>query len=290
MKWVLVGVLAVLVGGATAGQAGNARLQHVTLIGDSVADGIAGDSAAVATLGLGINLDLEVAACRRVDQASCPFDGVRPPNVVELAKSMGSKLGPNVVVAVGYNDFEDQYATNIETALAAFKAAGVQHVWWLTLRAAHHGYVTMNADIVAAAAKHPELEVIDWNAYSRNHPDWFQSDGLHLLGEGADAMAGLIHRRLVDDGIAVKPLVLASGTLPAARRGRPYAVRLVPRNGLSPYSWRLLERAPKGLHLLASGRLSGIPRVAPGRYTLNVRVTDAIGETVTGRFILPVRS
>ena len=53
MKWVLVGVLAVLVGGATAGQAGNARLQHVTLIGDSVADGIAGDSAAVAIVSQG---------------------------------------------------------------------------------------------------------------------------------------------------------------------------------------------------------------------------------------------
>ena len=64
---------------------------------------------------------------------------------------MGSKLGPNVVVAVGYNDFEDQYAANIETALGLFKAAGVKRVWWLTLRAAHHPYISMNADIVAAA-------------------------------------------------------------------------------------------------------------------------------------------
>ena len=35
----------------------------------------------------------------------------------------------------------------------------------------------MNADIVAAAQKHPELEVIDWNVYSRSHPEWFQNDG-----------------------------------------------------------------------------------------------------------------
>ena len=144
-------IFALLAFAPLAGQASTVHLQHVTVIGDSVADGIAGDSAAAATLGAGIDLDLEVAPCRRVDQDSCWVNGVQPQNVVQLVNTMGSKLGPNVVVAVGYNDFEDQYAANIETALTALKAAGVKRVWWLTLRAAHHGYVSMNADIVAAA-------------------------------------------------------------------------------------------------------------------------------------------
>jgi hypothetical protein len=290
MRGVLVAaVLLLAFGSLQAAQAHSIGLQHVTLIGDSVADGILGDSAAVATVNEGVDMDLEVAACRRVDQDSCPIGGVRPPNVVALANSMGSKLGPNVVVAVGYNDFEDQYATNIETALSAFKAAGVKRVWWLTLRAAHHGYVSMNADIVAAAQNHPEMEVIDWNVYSRDHPDWFQADGLHLLAAGSEAMAGLIHQQLITDGIAVKPVTVATSVLPNAHRDRPYLATLVPANGLAPFSWSLLERAPKGLHLLAGGTITGKPHVAPGRYAFNVLVKDSAGSRATRRLTLRVQ-
>src|SRR5205085_7875241 len=141
MRGVLVLAVAALMLGASTAHAGARDLQHVTLIGDSVADAIPGDDQAVVILRQGVDLDLEVEPCRRVDQESCPNGNVRPPNVVQLAKSMGTKLGPNVVVSVGYNDFEDQYAQNIENALDAFKAAGVKHVWWLTLRAAHHPYI-----------------------------------------------------------------------------------------------------------------------------------------------------
>src|SRR6478735_8070750 len=168
---------ALVVVGAAGASPQQSQAQHVMLIGDSVADGIAGDNDAIAILEQGIDLDLELAPCRRVDGDSCPYNGVRPPTLVDLAKSLGSKLGPNVVVAVGYNDFEDQYAQNIQSALATLKAQGVKHVWWLTLRAARHPALNMNQDIEDAAAAHPDLmSVIDWNVYSRSHPDWFQSD------------------------------------------------------------------------------------------------------------------
>jgi hypothetical protein len=290
VRGALVGITValMLVLGVTAGQAGTRSAPHVTLIGDSVADAIPGDNQAVAILREGIDLDLEVAACRHVDQDSCPIGGVRPPNVVQLVNSMGAKLGPNVVVAVGYNDFEEFYAGNIENALAALKNAGVKHVWWLTLRAAHHGYVNMNADIVAAAQNHPEMSVIDWNVYSRSHPEWFQDDGLHLLGPGSEAMATLIHQTLVNDGVAVKPVQVATSVLPAARRRKPYAITLRPSDGLAPYAWSLLERAPRGLHLLAAGKLEGKPLVRAGRYVVNVRVTDSLGSTATRRFTLRV--
>jgi hypothetical protein len=289
MRGAVVIILAVLVFAPLAGQASTVRIQHVTVIGDSVADGIAGDSRAVATLGADLDLDLEVAPCRRVGQDSCSINGVQPPNVIQLVNTMGSKLGPNVVVAVGYNDFEDQYAANIETALGALKAAGVRRVWWLTLRAAHHGYINMNADIVAAAQKHPELEVIDWNVYSRSHPEWFQNDGLHLLAPGSEAMAVLIHQQLVTDGISPKPVSVATGALPVAQRGRTFRAAHVPANGLPPYRWSLLERAPRGLRLLAAGTIIGTPNTAVGRYTFNVRVRDSGGSTATRRLTLRVR-
>jgi hypothetical protein len=273
-----------------AGRGHAAALQHVTLIGDSVADAIPGDNQAIATLSQGIDLDLEVQPCRRVDQPSCPGpSGVAPQNVVQLVKSMGSKLGPNVVVAVGYNDFEDQYATNIETALTALQAAGVKRVWWLTLRAAHHPYLNMNDDITNAAKNHPEMSVIDWNVYSRSHTDWFQADGLHLLGPGAEGMATLIHTTLLSDGIAAKPVRVATTVLPVAHRGKPYSAKLVPAAGVGPYAWSLLERAPKGLHLEASGAIIGKPLVKPGFYALNVQVKDAAGTFATHRLVLHVK-
>jgi hypothetical protein len=289
VRWVLVLFVVALALSAATAHAGSRDIQHVTLIGDSVADAIPGDTSAVAVLSQGIDLDLEVAACRRVDQESCPNGGVRPPNVVQLAKSMGSKLGPNVVVAVGYNDFEDQYAQNIENALQAFKAAGVKHVWWLTLRAAHHGYINMNDDIEAAAKQHPEMSVIDWNVYSRSHPDWFQADGLHMLGPGSEAMATLIHKTLLDDGIALKPVRVATTALPAAHRGKTYAAKLQAGAGLAPYRWSLLARAPLGIHLEADGRIIGKPRAKAGVYVLNVRVRDSAGSFDVRRVTLRIK-
>jgi putative Ig domain-containing protein len=294
MRGLLVVVVAVVAALASAAgipagaHSQRTSIQSVTFIGDSVADGIRGDDRAVATLRQGIDLDLEVAPCRRVDQESCPVDGVRPPNVVQLVTSMGSKLGPNVVVSVGYNDFEDQYAQNLENALGALQAAGVKRVWWLTLRAAHHPYLNMNDDIANAAQHHPELRVIDWNVYSRSHPDWFQGDGLHLLAPGAEAMADLIHETLVDAGIALRPVRIVTAALPVAHPGRRYSTRLRAAAGLAPYAWSLLARAPRGLHLKRSGAIAGTPSVVPGTYTLSVRVKDAASSFGTRRLALRV--
>jgi hypothetical protein len=287
------GVIATVVAVAALAAAGTSParsngVQHVTVIGDSVADAIVGDSSAVSILGQGVELALQVAPCRRVEGEGCPYQGVRPPSVVQLVQSLGSKLGANVVVAVGYNDFEDQYAGNIEDALKALKAAGVQHVWWLTLRAAHHPYITMNDAIQAAADHHPELTVIDWNVYSRSHPDWFQNDGLHLLGEGAEAMATLIHKTLLSAGVAAAPPRVATTTLPQAHRGKPYRARLVATSGIAPYRWSLLERAPLGVHLEANGVVEGTPRAHAGRYAFNVRVRDAAGSSTTRRLTLRI--
>jgi len=280
-------VVAVALGAATA-HAASRDVQHVTLIGDSVADAIPATGNAATIVKQGVDLDFEVAACRRVEGEGCWVVGVRPPSVVQLAKSMGSKLGPNVVVSVGYNDFEDQYAQNIADALDALKAAGVKHVWWLTLRAAHHGYVNMNDDIEAAAKQHPELSVIDWNVYSRSHADWFQPDGLHLLEEGANAMATLIHKTLLDDGVALKPVHVTTAALPTARRGKTYAAKLKAGAGLAPYRWSLLARAPLGIHLEADGRIIGKARAKAGMYVLSVRVKDSAGSFDVRRLTLRI--
>ena len=286
---VAVAAAALALAAAAGASPQQSTAQHVTVIGDSVAAGMAGDAEAVAILSAGIDLDLEIAPCRRVDGDSCPYNGFRPPTLVDLARSLGSKLGPNVVVAVGYNDFEDQYAQNIQSALTTLKAQGVKRVWWLTLRAARHPELNMNDDIVAAAKAHPELVVIDWNLYSRSHPDWFQADGLHLLAPGSEAMATLIHKTLVDDGIAAAPVRVTTTMLPVGTRGRPYSTSLRAAAGVTPYRWSLLERAPAGIHLEVNGLVVGKPRAKPGRYAFDVRVRDSSGYAATRRLTLRVR-
>ena len=273
-----------------------AALPHVTLFGDSVAEGLTDWLPARKLLADGVDLELEVAPCRRVGQASCPFNGVRPPNVIDVVTSEGAKLGPTVIVAVGYNDFEDQYAKNVSDALDAMQKAGIKRVLWLTLRAARHSYLTMNDAIVAAAATHPSMLVVDWNLYSRSHPDWFQDDGLHLLPDGAMAMATLLHETLVKLGIPrgaaapapARPVRVVTARLPAATKGKNYAAKLAATGGRKPYFWSLPHKLPKGLRLRPTGWLSGIPR-RTGSFAVEVRVRDVAGAAATKRLALRVR-
>lgn len=266
------------------------QLPRVTLIGDSVADALEYSPDARRLLGVGVDLKLQIAPCRRVDQLSCPYQGVRPPNVIELVSTIGTDLGQTVIVAVGYNDYDTQYAGNIESALLQLRAAGVTRVIWPTLRAAYHSYLTMNDDIRAAAARHPEMTVVDWNVYSRSHPDWFQKDGLHLTDTGAIALSTLLHRALVNLGVAPLPVTIATSVLGELRRGRPYTGRLAVRGGRPPYRWTAPVAFPRGLHLLADGRVVATPLVRTGTYALQVKVADAVGQTASRRVTLRVRS
>ena len=278
--------------GTAAVQAGSvaAPPARVTVIGDSIAAAMAYDQTARSVLADGVDLDLQAAVCRRLVGDSCPYQGSRPPTLVDLLPSL--RLGSTVVVAVGYNDYEDTFAATVETALQALDTAGVEHILWLTLRAERESYLHMNDLVRTAAERHPELTLIDWNLYSRSHPDWFQPDGLHLTAVGAIAMATLVHRSLDDLGLVVAPpvpaLVIVTRTLPAARVGRPYVARLTASGGTLPIRWiRAVGTIPAGLALRRDGRVTGTPRVA-GRRVIALRVTDARGRAATRRFLLSV--
>jgi hypothetical protein len=272
-----------LVAGAQAGSA--APPVRVTVFGDSAATAMAYDPDAKRMLGRGIDLRLEVAACRRLGDTSCPYDGVRPPNVVDRATALGPEMGPVVVVIVGYNDFEANYADNIEQALAAFRKNGVEHVVWLTLRAERQSYLSMNGMITAAAQKHPEMTVVDWNAQARDNPSWLQPDGIHLTPSGAEGMAELVNGALVQLGVAPRPVVpqarkllaITSRSLPVGHLGRTYAARLTAVGGTAPYRWvRSGGSLAPGLRLTTTGRLTGVPTRA-GSYKLRARVVDRSG-------------
>ncbi len=287
----------ILVTGAVQTRA--AAPPRVTMIGDSAASALEYTQTARAILAEGVDLRLELAPCRRVGQSSCPYDGARPATVIDLVPMLGEALGQTVVVAVGYNDYEAEYAGDIEDALAALRKAGVTRVVWLTLHEARPAYAAMNDLIRAAASRHSELTIADWQLYSRSHPDWFQDDGIHLQRAGAEAMATLVHNTLVTLGIpaaaptsarAPSRLQLVSSRLPEGQAGTNYSARLSARGGARPYRFaRASGRLPVGLRLQSDGGISGVPS-APGTYVATVRVSDARRSTVSRRISLRIRA
>jgi Putative Ig domain len=245
---------------------------------------------------------MEVGVCRRVEGVSCPFEGGEVPTLVDLVPQLGSSIAKTVVVEVGYNDPAELFAGEVEDAMHVLLDVGVTRVLWVNMREAEGQYPAMNAALVSATQRYPQLTVIDWNGYSSSHADWFQSDGMHLLDGGGQGLATLLHDALVNlvltpaPPVAVypvpappaPPLVLPPTTLPAARVGRPYAAQLVATGGTAPYRWRSTSGPlPGGLHLLADGRLTGTPRRL-ARVAITFRATDARGQTATRQFGLSV--
>jgi hypothetical protein len=269
----------------------------VTVFGDSVATAMEYDPDARTMLARGIDLQLETAACRRLGDTSCPYDGVRPPNVIDRATQLGTQLGPVVVVAVGYNDYEANYAKNIDDAMAAFRRAGVQHVLWVTLLEERQSWAEMNDMIAAAARKYPEITVVDWNAVARQQPEWMQPDGVHLTAAGAEGMAATIEAGLVQLGIAPraqpavaapKSLLITSRALPRAHVHRSYTARLKATGGKAPYRWAKIggTLAP-GLRLTSSGRLAGVPK-RTGTFAMRIRLLDRAGTARARTLVLRV--
>jgi hypothetical protein len=266
--------LATLLIVATAGAATPSR--SVLIIGDSVATGMLWHNDAIAVVQKNLEVQWDVAICRSVAGTSCPFEGERPPTLVESVEARGT-VAPVVVVEAGYNDPVTTFAADIDAAMSALVAAGAQRVLWLTLPAAVPPFPRLNTMLAQALARWPQLELVDWDAASAGHTDWFQNDGVHLLASGGLAMAHLVHGAVLG---VVDPLRVVDGPL-QLRAGRAYTMRLRAAGGTRPYRWRVAGgRPPRGFHLLADGRLTAAPNAgAPTSFT--VAVTDADGVTAT---------
>ena len=173
---------------ASAATASRAAKLHVTFVGDSVPASIDHTAAAQQVLRNRYAIRLDLAVCRRLVTASCRFKGSRPRTALQAVQSYGSRLGDVLVVKVGYNESAQGYREGIDQVMRAAVRQGVHGVVWVTLRETRDVYRRTNVVIRTAAERWPQLVVADWNSYSAGQP-WFRSDGLHLTGEGAEAMA-----------------------------------------------------------------------------------------------------
>lgn len=185
------------------------QLQHVTVFGDSVAAALNWDATAKQVLQQDNRVTFDLAPCRRLWTSGCLTPP--PPSMLQDILQMRRRLGPTVIVLVGYNDDPSTFAEGLGRTLKALRQYGVQHVLWLTLRQVYPVYARTNAAIRAAAEKRPWMKVVDWNSYSRNHASWFASDGIHLSSEGAVQFAIYLHQTLKRYGLTGPPKVPPPG-------------------------------------------------------------------------------
>jgi Putative Ig domain len=282
----LAGVVLVVAAWSSSGVTAQTS-PELTVIGDSVLTAVQWNQAPLSILEQGFDVNMQIGVCRTLTGRSCPFNGTRVPTLLDLVHTLGSQLGPNVLVELGYNDAPDTFSQSVEQAIAALLAAGVQRIFWVNMHEHvwHPQYVAMNRVLDEAARRHPEVTLVDWRTYTRNSWAWFQSDGVHLTYAGAIAMATFLHGSVVE---ALSPLVAADVDVPTATVGLPYDLTFAAAGGIPPYRWSESGVRLKGLRLLASGRLYGTP-THPGRVSLEIRVTDSFGSTASRRIVVVVR-
>ena len=103
------------------------------------------------------------------------------------------ELGDNVVIHLGTNG-----RTTASTFDKVMKPlANVQRVIVLTVRVPGSPYSDKNNEIITALPlKYPNVTILDWQALSKGHKDWFASDGIHPNALGQDQYVGFILRAL----------------------------------------------------------------------------------------------
>ncbi len=143
----------------------------VTLIGDSVLAGAANE--VISKLGPQTVVDATVS--RQFKDADDVISGLRAQG----------KLGDVVVIHLGTNGAFN--STTFDETMQAM--SGVDRVIVLTVFVPKRWESVVNAAIASGKERWPEVEVIDYNAFGKDHPEYFNKDGVHLNSTGQSAYA-----------------------------------------------------------------------------------------------------
>ena len=146
------------------------------------------DADARAHLAQGLDLRIEALACRKLIAPGCYAYGGNPPSALETIRTLGTELGPLVVIDVGYNDGPDEYAEGLNMVMQALVDAHVERLIWMTLNEHEDVWIQNNANIRDAPKRWPQLVVADWAPVAAENPSWF-ADLVHLNADGAVGFA-----------------------------------------------------------------------------------------------------
>lgn len=144
----------------------------ILAIGDSVLIGAAPYLGVVGT----VEVDAEIGR-----QAYTVLSDLR-------ARQAAGRIPPVVIIHVGDNGVVT--TTMLDEMV---KAAGDSKVIFVTIRVGREWEAGNNEAIRSMPARWgANVRVADWNAASAGHPEYFISDGIHLLGAGAQVFANVI--------------------------------------------------------------------------------------------------
>ncbi len=125
---------------------------------------------------------LDACGNRQIDVGQTVYDYYRDRN----------EVGSNVIIALGTNGSFD--ADGLEALVADIGSE--RTIWIITNRVPASWQRTTNQTINEVAAKHDNINVIDWESYSDGHDDWVGEDGIHLTLDGRRAYMQMITEAL----------------------------------------------------------------------------------------------
>lgn len=103
-------------------------------------------------------------------------------------------MGKNIIIGLGTNgEIKD------ETIQQIMKIAGSKrHVYWINVHVPTQPWQNSDNETLSNAQKqYPNLTVLDWNDYIKDHPDWLYSDATHPNQEGSVKYASFIAKAIL---------------------------------------------------------------------------------------------
>jgi peptidoglycan/LPS O-acetylase OafA/YrhL len=115
-----------------------------------------------------------------------------PELLQEMSRDLEKAVGATVVLDLGNNDLLTE-----ETVKAIFDLVKESPKVVVVNTAVPRPYRDANNEIVAElAAQYRNVRVVDWNAISEGHPEYFAPDGVHLVPTGVSAYVMAIDEAL----------------------------------------------------------------------------------------------
>jgi hypothetical protein len=179
----VVAVAVVLaVGRGDGSSADNDRVSAVTLVGDSLNEGIEAY----------VEFMLQGWTIRTRNES-----GRRTPDGVDVLREEGDDLEPYVVISLGTNDGREDASGFRRNVRAALRIVGPDRcVVWINLADAYGPFEPLNAVLEEEADRVDNLRVVDWAGMVAENPDWLAADGIHASDFGyakrAEAVADAV--------------------------------------------------------------------------------------------------
>ena len=212
----------------------------ILFIGDSVAESIASEFAAIVTPAYP-TMNFQACAGRGMAGAGCLFPVTAPQINSDGVGVVNTLDAPAIaIVELGYNDDPATFEGEVQQILAALISKAVQRVIFVNMstRSTKRNYAKSNEALAAAAAKNPGISIFDWNTASSaaNQWRWFENKSLccyvHLSTTGQAEFALFLRQQLdalrpagtLPTTVAVAPLMLG---LPLAKKNAGAMVTVV---------------------------------------------------------------